>query len=73
MAERIRTRFLWSAALHDQEIDVQVHNRRATLTGTVDSWLDRQQAAQEAHEAGAREVNNHLHLLHMALPAATAQ
>ncbi|AHJ97367.1 hypothetical protein Hsw_1772 [Hymenobacter swuensis DY53] len=52
---------------------MQVHNRRATLTGTVDSWLDRQQAAQEAHEAGAREVNNHLHLLHMALPAATAQ
>jgi osmotically-inducible protein OsmY len=69
LAERIRTRYLWSAALHDQEVQVAVRNGRATLTGTVDTWLDRQQAVQDAHEAGAHEVNNHLHTLHTAAPA----
>ena len=60
LAERIRTRYCWSASLHDQDVDVRVENGRATLTGTVDTWLDRKHAAQTAHEAGAREVNNHL-------------
>ena len=41
-------------------MDVQVEGGRATLTGTVDTWLDRKHAA---HEAGAREVNNHLLVL----------
>ena len=63
LAERIRARYCWSASLHDQEVDVQVENGRATLTGTVDTWLDRQHAAQAAHEVGAREVNNHLRVL----------
>ncbi|MDQ2770903.1 MAG: BON domain-containing protein [Bacteroidota bacterium] len=63
LAERIRARYCWSASLHDQEVDVQVENGRATLTGTVDTWLDRKHAAQAAHEAGAREVNNHLLVL----------
>ena len=63
LAERIRARYCWSASLHDQEVDVQVENGRATLSGTVDTWLDRQHAAQAAHEAGAREVNNHLRVL----------
>ena len=40
-----------------------VEKGRATLTGTVDTWLDRKNAAQVAHEAGAREVNNHLLVL----------
>ena len=63
LAERIRARYCWSASLHDQEVDVQVENGRATLSGTVDTWLDRKYAAQAAHEAGAREVNNHLRVL----------
>ena len=63
LAERIRARYCWSASLHDQVVDVQVENGRATLTGTVDTWLDRKHAAQAAHEAGAREVNNHLLVL----------
>ena len=67
LAERIRARYCWSASLHDQEVDVQVENGRATLSGTVDTWLDRKHAAQEAHEAGAREVNNHLRVLTTAL------
>lgn len=39
---------------------MRVDQGRATLVGTVDTWLDRKQAALEAYEAGARDVNNHL-------------
>ena len=63
LAERIRTRYCWSASLHDQEVEVHVKQGRATLTGTVDTWLERKHAAVAAHEAGAREVNNHLLVL----------
>ena len=63
LAARIRARYSWSASLHDQDVDVQVENGRATLTGIVDTWLDRKHAAQAAHEAGSREVNNHLRVL----------
>ncbi|TGE17421.1 BON domain-containing protein [Hymenobacter elongatus] len=63
LAARIRARYCWSASLHDQEMDVRVEDGRATLTGTVDTWLNRKHAAEAAHEAGAREVNNHLLVL----------
>ena len=63
LAERIRARYCWLVSLHDQDVDVQVEDGRATLTGTVDTWLDRKHAALAAHEAGAREVNNHLLVL----------
>ncbi len=63
LATRIRTRYCWLAGLHDREVAVQVAGGRATLTGTVDTWLNRLLAAQEALEAGAHEVNNHLHVL----------
>ena len=33
---------------------------RATLTGTADTWLVRQQAATVAYELGAWDVNNHV-------------
>ncbi|AMJ66011.1 BON domain-containing protein [Hymenobacter sp. PAMC 26628] len=58
LAERIRTLYFWSASLHNQAIEVLVENGRATLTGTVDTWLDREQAAYDAHEAGAQDVDN---------------
>ena len=63
LAKRIRTRYCWSASLHDQEVEVHVAKGRATLSGTVDTWLDRKHAAAAAQEAGAREVNNHLLVL----------
>ncbi|MDQ2793753.1 MAG: BON domain-containing protein [Bacteroidota bacterium] len=63
LAARIRARYGWSAGLHDQDVTVQVANGRATLTGTVDTWLDRQLAAEEARDAGAHAVNNHLLVL----------
>jgi osmotically-inducible protein OsmY len=63
LAARIRQRHFWSAGLHDQDMEVQVSHGRATLTGTVDTWPERQQAATDAYEAGARDVNNHLRVL----------
>lgn len=39
---------------------VLVKNGRATLTGTVAIWLDREQAAFDAREAGAQDVDNYL-------------
>lgn len=63
LAARIRQHFCWSAGLHDQDMAVQVAGGRATLTGTVDTWLDRKLAAEEARDAGAYEVNNHLCVL----------
>jgi osmotically-inducible protein OsmY len=60
LAERIRTLYFWSASLHNQDVDVLVENGRATLTGTVATWLDREQAAFDAYEAGARAVDNAL-------------
>ena len=62
LAARIRSRYCWSAALHDQQVDVAVEAGRATLTGTVDTWLDRRQATREAYEAGAGDVDNRLHV-----------
>ena len=37
-----------------------VEKGRATLTGTVATWLDREQAAYDAYNAGARYVDNDL-------------
>ena len=60
LAERIRQRCFWSASLHNQNVEVLVEKGRATLTGTVDTWLDREQATLEAYDAGARDVDNNL-------------
>ena len=37
---RICARYNWSAGLHGQEGDVRIKDGRATLTGTIDTWLD---------------------------------
>lgn len=60
LAERVRSRLFWSATLHSQDIKVRVEKGRATLTGRVDTWLDRAQAEDAAYYAGARTLNNNL-------------
>ena len=60
LAGRIRNRYFWSAALHDQDVKVLVSRGRATLSGTVDTWHDRAEASHEAYSAGARAVDNEL-------------
>ncbi|GAA3966608.1 BON domain-containing protein [Hymenobacter antarcticus] len=60
LAARVRTCYFWSAALHAQDVEVQVDNGRVTLNGTVHTWHERKQAALDALEMGAHTVNNHL-------------
>ena len=60
LAERTRNRFFWSASLHNQDVEVRAEKGRVILTGTVDTWLDREQAAYDAYAAGARVVDNDL-------------
>lgn len=62
LAERIRQRYFWSASLHNQDVEVSVQKGRVTLTGTVDTWPDHQQASVDAYAAGARDVDNELHV-----------
>jgi osmotically-inducible protein OsmY len=57
---RIRQRWLCSANLHGQNMEVQVKKGRVTLTGTVDTWLEREEAILDAYEAGACEVTDQL-------------
>jgi len=60
LAQRIRNRLFWSASLHGHDLTVEVKKDRATLSGTVATWLDRERAAREAYAAGARHVDNEL-------------
>ncbi|MBC6990544.1 BON domain-containing protein [Hymenobacter sp. BT491] len=62
LEKRLRNHYYWSARLHDQDINLLIRDGRVTLTGTVDSLIDRKTAATEAYACGARDVNNHLHL-----------
>jgi len=62
LVQRIHQHCHWSALLHDQPIALVVRAGRVTLSGTVGSWLARQQAASEAYACGATEVNNHLRI-----------
>ncbi|MCR5889519.1 BON domain-containing protein [Hymenobacter sp. J193] len=62
LQQRIRYHYAWSALLHDQDITIDVRKGRVTLTGTVDTLLDRKSAAVEAYNCGAQDVNNHLRL-----------
>jgi osmotically-inducible protein OsmY len=62
LEQRIRNHYYWSSLLHNQDIDIMVHQGRVTLTGTVETQLERKSAANEAYACGARDVNNHLYI-----------
>jgi osmotically-inducible protein OsmY len=50
----------WSPFVDADQVQVSVRDGVATLTGTVDSYLERGAAVENAYEGGAREVKNHL-------------
>ena len=56
LAERIRiyARYNWSSDLHGQEVDVRIKDGRATLTGTIDTWLDCKDRPRNARGRGSR-------------------
>ncbi|MGY2132504.1 BON domain-containing protein [Hymenobacter sp. HD11105] len=62
LEQRIRNHYYWSSLLHDQDINVMVQDGRVTLTGTVDTTLERKRAVEEAFACGAHDINNHLHV-----------
>ena len=62
LEQRIRNHYYWSSLLHGQCMNVMVQDGRVTLTGTVDTALERKRAVAEALACGAHEVNNHLHV-----------
>ncbi len=58
--EEINDEFWWSPFVDEEEVNVSVDNGTATLTGTVDSWSERDAATENAYEGGATWVINHL-------------
>lgn len=48
--------------VNPKRIHVTVHDGKARLTGTVDSWGEKRAAAENAFEAGAIAVDNQLHV-----------
>jgi osmotically-inducible protein OsmY len=62
ITNRIKTGFLWSPFVHSGDVHVSVENGKATLTGTVQSFRERQAAGNKALEAGAVSVDNELHV-----------
>jgi len=51
----------WDPVVDGSDITVNVKDGVATLKGRVDTWKEREAAAENAYEGGAKEVRNHLH------------
>lgn len=45
--------------MDSEEVSVRVTDGVATLTGTVESWVERSSATEDAFEGGAARVVNH--------------
>ena len=58
--EDINDELWWSPFVDADEVTVAVSDGKATLTGEVDSWHERQSAAENAIEGGATSVTNQL-------------
>jgi osmotically-inducible protein OsmY len=58
----VHSELFWSPVVSSDQVTVAVDHGVVTLTGQVESWSERQAAAQNAREAGARRVRNKLEL-----------
>lgn len=56
----IESELWWSPFVDSDEVHVDVDDGVATLTGTVDTWAERQAATDNAYEGGATRVDNEL-------------
>lgn len=50
----------WSVFVDESDINVSVDNGVVTLSGTVDSWSERNEAEKNAYQGGAKDVVNNL-------------
>jgi osmotically-inducible protein OsmY len=58
--EDIRDELWWSPFVDSDEVAVSIEDGVATLTGTVDTWSEREAAQENAIEGGAIAVDNDL-------------
>jgi len=58
--EDIKSELWWSPYVDSDQVTVEVRDGVATLTGTVDSWMERMAARDNAYEGGAQKVRNFL-------------
>jgi osmotically-inducible protein OsmY len=58
--QEIKDELWWSPYVDSDEVNVTVEDGEATLTGTVDSWLEYRSATENALEGGAIRVWNRL-------------
>lgn len=57
------SQLFWDAYVDSGNVTVTVDNGVVTLTGNVDSWYERRRAAENAYQAGAKDVNNQLKII----------
>ncbi|MDR9363737.1 MAG: BON domain-containing protein [Balneolaceae bacterium] len=60
LKEAIESQLIWSPFVSSVNVNIEVENGVATLSGTVLTETAREEATEEAYEAGAREVVNNL-------------
>lgn len=58
ITEDIQSQLEWSPFVDSDEVNIAVNNGLVTLTGTVNSYSERQSAVDNAFEGGAKEVLN---------------
>lgn len=56
----VESQLQWNPFVDQSNITVSVDDGIVTLTGTVDSWTDKQEAKKNALQGGARAVDNEL-------------
>lgn len=57
---RVRQQLAWNPWLEQRQIEIEVEDGVATLSGQVATWYERNEATREAHDAGAWRVENEL-------------
>lgn len=60
--DEIEDELFWSPFVDSEQVRVRVSEGVATLTGTVDTWREREAASENAYEGGALYVTNLLHV-----------
>ncbi len=60
--EDIEDELFWSPNVDSDQVNVEVEDGVATLTGTVNSWREREKAEENAYEGGAKQVKNDLYV-----------
>ena len=58
--DNVKEQLFWSPFVDEEQVSVSVNNGVVTLSGTVETWGEKQDAGENAFEAGAKDVHNNL-------------